>query len=135
MKKPNSNKLLIKIAKKITSMSRFYLPIFMIGSIFIALCLVVVSMTIYDKSGAAQLDLSRPGYVTVRSQSITNDNNFQSYSSTGSINKKSISEFKKVYDAQADKAKAVDAFGSDPLSPESLGIGDPTPVDANSVNQ
>lgn len=135
MKKPNFDKLFKKITKKFASMSRFYLPIFMFGSILITFCLVVVSMTIYDKSGAAQLDLSRPGYVSVRAQSITNDNDFQSYSSTGSINKKSISEFKKVYDTQAGKAKAVDAFGSDPLSPESLGIGDPTPVDASSADQ
>jgi hypothetical protein len=89
-------------------------------SIFIVMVLVWVSMGIYNSSGAAQLDLSRPGYKSVRSQSINNDNDFQSYSSTGSISEKSISEFNKLYSEQAQKAKAVDAFGGDPLSLDAL---------------
>jgi len=123
-------KLLDKLNKKLVGHEKLYLPIFMVSSVFAAIFLVVVSMTIYDKSGAAQLDLSRPGYVTVRAQSITNDNDFKSYSSTGTINQSSINEFKSLYDEQASKAKAVDAFGGDPLSPDALGIDASNPDDS-----
>lgn len=118
-------RILKRIDKRLEGREKYYLPIFMSSSIFLAIVLVIVSMTLYDKSGAAQLDLSRPGYVDVRAQSITNDNDFKSYSSTGSIDKKSIQEFKKLYDEQSAKAKAVDAFSGDPLNPNTLGISEP----------
>ena len=41
----------------------------------------------------------------------------------GSVNKETIEEFMKLYDTQAAKAKAVDAFNGDPLNPEVLEFG------------
>lgn len=93
-------------------------------AILVTFVLVLISMAIYYSSGAAQLDLSRPGYKGVRAQVVTNDSDFQNYSSTGPINQNTISEFTTLYNKQAQKTKAVDAFGGDPLSPDSLGIGD-----------
>lgn len=91
-------------------------------TILISSVLVLISMNIYYSSGAAQLDLSRPGYKGVRSQAVTSDSDFQNYSSTGPINQSAITEFKLLYDQQAKKTKAVDAFGGDPLSLDALGI-------------
>jgi hypothetical protein len=91
-------------------------------AILVASGLVLISMTLYYNSGAAQLDLSRPGYKAVRAQVVTNDSDFQNYSSTGAINQSTIGEFKSLYARQAQKTEAVDAFGGDPLSPDSLGI-------------
>lgn len=126
-------KILNRFKKKLTGYEKYYLPIFMSVSVFMAILLVIVSMTMYNKSGAAQLDLSRPGYVSVRSQSITNDNDFQSFSSTGPIDKKSIAEFKKLYDKQAEKVKSFNAFGGDPLSADALGIS--VPMSDETANQ
>ena len=103
-----------------SSKRRFLLLI--IGSIVITCIMVTVSMVLYNSSGAAQLDLSRPGYQSVRSQSVTNDNNFQTYSGVGSVNQSTIDEFKTLMDAQSQKVQAVDAFGGDPLSPDALGL-------------
>jgi len=100
--------------------------IFIALSTFIAAFVVVVSMIMYNGSGAAQLDLSRPGYVSVRSQAKTDSTDFQNYSSTGKIEKSDINEFKTLYDKQAQRVKVVDAFGGDPLSPEALNISAPT---------
>ena len=100
---------------------RFFLMI--VVSFFITFVLVFVSLAMYNSSGAAQLDLSRPGYVSVRSQAVTNDADFQNYSTTGEINQSTISEFQLLFIKQASKAKSIDAFGGDPLSPDSLGIG------------
>jgi len=102
------------------SKHRFLLLIVL--SILIASVLVLVSMEIYNSSGAAQLDLSRPGYKSVRAQVVTSDNDFKNYSNIGPINQNTISEFKSLFAQQAKKAKTVDAFGGDPLSPYALGI-------------
>ena len=97
--------------------------IFFTASIIIAIITVTISMLLYNGSGAAQLDLSRPGYVGVRSQATTNKNDFDTFLSVGEINITVINDFNKLYNQQAQKIKAVDAFGGDPLSPDSLGIG------------
>lgn len=84
--------------------------------------LVLISMFMYNSSGAAQLDLSRPGYVSVRSRTVSNDAEVQNYSSIGQINQDTINEFKIIFHKQSIKIKSVDVFGGDPLSPEALGI-------------
>lgn len=94
-------------------------------SISLAMFLVGVSMALYASSGAAQLDLSRPGYSAVTSQVLKNDNDFEDYSSSGDINKTSIDEFRVLYERQATKAKAVDAFRGDPLDPAALELNVP----------
>ncbi len=94
-------------------------------SIVMSLILVSISMALYNSSGAAQLDLSRPGYQAVTSQADNNLNNFVSYPSSGKLNGNAINDFRTLYGSQATSAKAVDAFGGDPLSPDALGISAP----------
>jgi hypothetical protein len=92
-----------------------------IGAIMIALALVIISMELYNSSGAAQLDLSRPGYKDVRAQVVSNDD-FKDYSSSGPIDQAAVNEFVSIYNQQAKKTESVDAFGGDPLSADALGI-------------
>ncbi len=103
-----------------SSKRRFLLMITL--SIVVSFVLVLVSMSMYSSSGAAQLDLSRPGYQSVRAQAAVDDSDFQNYTVTGPINQLTISEFKTLYAGQAVKTKSVDAFGGDPLSPDALGL-------------
>jgi len=91
-------------------------------TIIVAVILVVISMVIYNISGAAQLDLSRPGYQSVSSQ-VDRTDEIKDYSALGAVNKSTVDEFTKLYDAQAVKAKAIDAFNGDPLNPEVLEFG------------
>jgi hypothetical protein len=95
------------------------LSLLLILTVLIALVLTVISMVAYSASGTAQLDLSRPGYSSV-SNKVDKTDKITEYSSFGTVNKDSINEFTKLYDAQAIKAKAVDAFNGDPLNPEVL---------------
>ena len=95
------------------------------ATIIISFVLVVVSMTIYNVSGSAQLDLSRPGYISVSDQ-VERDDMIDSYSAFGPINDDTVKEFTDLYDAQAVKAKAIEAFNGDPLNPEVLEFGQPT---------
>jgi hypothetical protein len=98
------------------------LSLLLILTVLIALVLTVISMVAYSASGTAQLDLSRPGYSSV-SNKVDKTDKITEYSSFGTVNKDSINEFTKLYDAQAIKAKAVDAFNGDPLNPEVLEFG------------
>lgn len=94
-------------------------------SIGIAIFLVFISMALYESSGAAQLDLSRPGYSSVTSQAVKNDGDFQTYPTSGALDKAALDQFKSLYDKQAAQAKAVDAFNGDPLSPDVLELSAP----------
>lgn len=93
-------------------------------AIIASLVLVVISMRIYENSGAAQLDLSRPGYSSVRDQARTNDD-IDAFPDTGEINQKTINEFDDLFSRYADEATAVDAFGGDVLNETQLGINAP----------
>jgi hypothetical protein len=86
--------------------------------------MTTISVIIYNTSGAAQLDLSRPGYQSV-SDKVEVTDNIDTYSASGPVNKDSINAFMKLYDEQASKAKKVDAFNGDPLNPEVLEFGTP----------
>lgn len=108
---------------KIIIADKFKFSVFITFSIGISFVLVVVGMALYSSSGAAQLDLSRPGYVGVRSQADTKINNYKDFPSVGVIDISVINEFKDILSAQSDNILAADAFSGDPLSPEALGFG------------
>ena len=99
---------------------RFLIMIFVV--IGLSIGLVSISMSIYGSSGAAQLDLSRPGYQDVRDQADKNNSDFIDFSDIGSIDKNVLDTFNDQYKTQSTKIKTVNAFGTDPLSPEALGI-------------
>lgn len=94
------------------------------GSILIALGLVGVALALYWSSGAAQLDLSRPGYVSVR-EKVTQTGQFEDFSASGAVDAAAISQFRKLYDEQAKAATSVDSFGGDILSDQALSIDSP----------
>lgn len=102
---------------------RFLLFISM--AVIISIIIAVISMAIYNGSGAAQLDLSRPGYKSVRSQAVNTDGDFKPFSANGELNREVISSFIDLYNKRTQKVKSVDAFGGDPLSSEALGLALP----------
>ena len=96
-------------------------------TIIVALLLVSVSLWLYNSSGAAQLDLSRPGYQSVREQA-KQSKDFTGFPSTGALDKEALDEFRRLYDEQLREATAVESFGGDVMSDEALGIGAPSTV-------
>ncbi len=101
---------------------RHRLSLLLIITVIVAIVLTSVSVFLYNSSGAAQLDLSRPGYRSVSDQ-VETDDVIDSFSALGSVSTETIEEYIKLYDEQAAKAKAVDAFKGDPLNPEVLEFG------------
>ena len=94
-------------------------------TIILSLMLVGVSLWLYNSSGAAQLDLSRPGYESVREQANQNKD-FKGFSASGTIDEEALNEFRKMYEEQLKEATSVDSFGGNVMSDEALGIGVPT---------
>lgn len=99
------------------------------GSVVIALLLVSVSIAMYFSSGTAQLDLSRPGYKSVRNQTKPEDP-YQGFSASGPVNGAALDEFEKLYKEQSKKATSIDAFNNEVMSDVALGLNDEpeTPV-------
>lgn len=93
-------------------------------TIVIALFLVSVALALYASSGAAQLDLSRPGYVSVRDQAARSDE-FDNFPATGNIDKKVLDQFRKSYDKQAERATNVDSFGGNAMDDQTLSLDAP----------
>jgi hypothetical protein len=107
----------------------------MIGaSIVIALLLVAVSMKLYESSGAAQLDLSRPGYEHVTEKTASSEV-FRGFSAVGEVDERTIAEFKAMYDERAAKATNVDSFGGEVMSDAALGIDAPSSADSPQAAQ
>lgn len=97
----------------------------MIGlAVATALSLVAISLGLYASSGTAQLDLSRPGYQSVRDQATKSDS-FQGFSDTGPINMTTLEEFRQLYDERAEKATNFDSFGGNVMSNQELSIDSP----------
>lgn len=125
MDEPVKKQSIAKTAEEALSFwARHRLSLLLIITVVIAITMTSISVVIYNKSGAAQLDLSRPGYRSV-SDKVEMTDEINTYSPLGAVNKDTIEEFIKLYDAQASKAKKVDAFNGDPLNPEVLEFGVP----------
>lgn len=100
----------------------------MVGvSIIVALLLVAVSMKLYESSGAAQLDLSRPGYEHV-SEKVSQPEVFKGFPAIGEINQQAIDDFRAMYEKRAIQATNVDSFSGDVMSDAALSIDAPTPA-------
>lgn len=90
-----------------------------VGVIIISFFLVSVALSLYNSSGAAQLDLSKPGYQDVRQQA-KRDTTTKAYPSTGPLDKEALDSFAKMYTEHTGRVMSVDTFDSAALSEESL---------------
>lgn len=93
-------------------------------TILIALFLVSVALALYASSGAAQLDLSRPGYQSVREQG-GKTTTFDGFPANGTLTKETIDEFRTLYNQQAEKATNIDSFSGSAMSEQTLSLDAP----------
>lgn len=119
-----SEEELIAEARTLSGWQRHKFMALVGGTIVIALFLVSVALALYTSSGAAQLDLSRPGYQSVREQASRTPE-FEAFPSNGALDEKAITHFKELYDKKAKEATSVDAFGGDVLTDKALALDAP----------
>jgi hypothetical protein len=111
----------IRLAK-----NRFVILIF--SSIIITLLLVSIAMIWYARSGAAQVDLSRPGYSGVRNQ-VSENQDSSTFQSSGPITKEVLDSYEELFNKTANQVTSVETFESQALSDETLRINDnPAPT-------
>jgi len=92
----------------------------MVGlAVIISMFLVIVAMGLYSSSGAAQLDLSRPGYQAVRKE-VTQDPGGETYPDTGVLDKAAIEQFMKLYDNRAASVSVTNSFDPTAMTDETL---------------
>lgn len=101
------------------------MALFIGGSVVIAFMLVLVSMALYNSSGAAQLDLSRPGYKSVQGQ-VSRTDTFESFPATGEVTNSVLDQFTKLFDRQIKPVDNTDAFSPAALEDQALSIDAPT---------
>ncbi len=89
--------------------------------IAVACTLTGISLHIYNASGAVQVDLSRPGYQSVRKEATANTSDEQ-FSATGNLDAKAYSQFNAMYDRHAKRTVDAPSFGEEALSDDSLQI-------------
>jgi hypothetical protein len=111
-------------ASNLSPWQRHRFVVLIMLTIVISLFLVGVALALYASSGAAQLDLSRPGYTSVREQAVRSDS-FEGFSASGSVDKGTLDDFRKLYADQAEKATNFDSFGGDVMSDKALSIDAP----------
>jgi hypothetical protein len=116
---------LIAEAKNLSPWQRHRFIVLIGATIVISLFLVGVALALYASSGAAQLDLSRPGYVSVRDKAVQSDD-FEGFPASGPIDKDAVNQFRSLYDKQSKEATNVDSFGGDVMSDKTLSIDAPS---------
>ena len=94
----------------------------MIICVITVVCILTgISLYIYGASGAVQVDLSRPGYQSVRKEATANTSDEQ-FSATGNLDAKAYSQFNAMYDRHTKRTVDAPSFGEEALSDDSLQI-------------
>lgn len=86
----------------------YRLAVSIVAAIVLVLLMTALSVALYIRDGTSRLDLSRPGYESVRDQ-IDRSGSLPSFSSNGPVDAASVQEFQKLYDEQT---KKLDHFSS-----------------------
>ncbi len=98
------------------------LLVFIIGSVLIAIVITAVSMGLYQSSGAAKLDLSRPGYESVRSEVDDDNSSTKAFSPTGNLDAAAIKDFRSRYEAIKNKLDKTNNYDEADIDDDNLGL-------------
>lgn len=90
-----------------------------VAVIAISFFLVCVSLNLYNSSGAAQVDLSRPGYQSIQSEALRG-NVEDSFSATGKLDEKAFAEFDQLYGEHEKQVVGIDSFDPQALDATNL---------------
>ena len=106
-------------SRLMTAWERHRFFVLVAAVILIALFLVSVALGLYNSSGAAQVDLSRPGFQDVRAKA-ERDTGSSSFPATGQLDQASLDTFRKLYKDRAQKVTAADSYDAAGLSEDAL---------------
>lgn len=99
--------------------SRHQLVMAIALTIFIALIMTVLSLSLYVSSGTLQLDLSRPGYESARKELIKPQNDAD-FASNGPVNKETLETYQKLFDEHRKELNSIGKFKDKALDDDTL---------------
>lgn len=106
-----------------------------VSVVVIALVLTSINMALYVFTGTSKLDLSRPGYESVRKE-VSNEDKLdeaRSFSSGGKLDRKALDEYLSSYRKKQQTLGRYDKFDSRALDNSQLNLpGSSEPVQATS---
>jgi hypothetical protein len=97
-------------------------PAFIIAALVVAMTLTSVSLWLYKVSGAANLDLSRPGYEKVREDVKDDGDSTKPFSPTGDLDAAAVSDFRSRYEGIKARLNQMNSYGDSAISDENLGL-------------
>jgi hypothetical protein len=97
-------------------------PAFIIGALIIALALTGTSLWLYKVSGAAKLDLSRPGYEKVREDVKDDGDSTKPFAPTGDLDADAIADFHSRYKDAKTRLDQMNSYDDATMSDENLGL-------------
>jgi tetrahydromethanopterin S-methyltransferase subunit F len=94
---------------------------FTVGVIVLSLVMTWIGLWLYGASGAARLDLSRPGFESAR-EKLQAEMTEKPYPNTGALDRQAINDFNDRFMKLQDQINGTSDFGEDVLSDSNLGI-------------
>lgn len=104
--------------QELTKWQRHRFFILIAAVLIISMILVSISLSLYNSSGAAQVDLSLPSYQSIRKQAAQ-DRSEDSFSSNGTLDADAFNSFDSLYAGHL-KRIGTENYDSLPLSDDSL---------------
>lgn len=109
-----------KEAVLMTRWQRHRFLVLIAAVIALSCVMVAISMHLYNSSGAAQVDLSRPGYQSVRSEASRDSAPEDAFPSTGDLDDAAFKRFSDMYDKYSSRVTDTNSFTPEALSDDSL---------------
>jgi len=102
--------------------AKHQLGLFILLAVIVALVLTVISVTVYIKSGAINVDCSLPTDAEVCQKVMIEDESEKSFSPSGFFNEQAIKDFNAVYDDIKSGLDKMGDFSTDVISDETLDL-------------
>ena len=101
-------------AAAMTAWQKYRFFVLIVGVILLSFVLVCIALSLYNSSGAAQIDLSRPGYQSIQKEASRGQVN-DSFPSTGKLDKNAFDSFDKMYGNHTRRVVGADSFDTQAL--------------------
>ena len=95
--------------------------LFIIICITIAFIMTLISLELYRRSGAMNLDMSRPGYESVRTE-VEQTSDDRPYSSSGPLTNEAITDFEERLNNYKDELNNLGTYDNSIVSDENLNL-------------
>ena len=95
--------------------------LFIIICITIAFIMTLISLELYRRSGAMNLDMSRPGYESVRTE-VEQTSDDRPYSSSGSLTNEAITDFEERLNNYKNELNNLGTYDNSIVSDENLNL-------------